>query len=468
MITAAREIAYRLDPVLWVREVLGVTPHAWQERFLRAPRGRCIAAKTARQVGKSTVAAWGMAHSALFAPGSLSVVASPTQTQSAEVVRKVREMLVKAGAELTTDNVHKIELANGSRVLALPGTDDSIRGLTVDAWIVVDEAARVDPAIMAALHPMRIQRPNARFVMLSTAWSRTDPFWSVWANDDPSWLRIPATVDVEPDLIKPHILAEFRARLSEDEFKREFLGTPAGSHVSPFTFALFERATQTPVHRHTWDTLAPVIIAHDVGRSRDRSTAVVGGTSLFTPGLLAFKQFEELPQGLFGSARAEALAQIDRLYDSRSLIIADISNDPTYAEILYERFGQRVIGLQITRHGDGLQVEHRPIKNGCIWVYTIGRTHLLDLLHREMDHDNVRILPGPESLRAYEQLMVLDVEVRESGRVYVCPPGQHDDLAISCAMVTWAALHPHLEVWKRALEPRRVIKRQSFNWGAFV
>ena len=104
--------------------------------------------------------------------------------------------------------------------------------------------------------------------------------------------------------------AEERARLSEDEFKKEFLGIPAGSHVSPFTFALFERATQTPVHRYTWDTLLPAIIAHDVGRSRDRSTAVVGGTSSFTPDLLALKQFEELPQGLFGSARAEALARL--------------------------------------------------------------------------------------------------------------------------------------------------------------
>ena len=61
MMTATREIAYRLDPVVWVREVLGVTPHAWQERFLRARRGQCIAALTARQVGKSTVAAWGTA-----------------------------------------------------------------------------------------------------------------------------------------------------------------------------------------------------------------------------------------------------------------------------------------------------------------------------------------------------------------------------------------------------------------------
>ena len=182
-----REIAYRIDPVLWMREVLDIVPHRWQEEFLRSPRGASVVVLTARQVGKTTAAAIGMAHSAIFMPGSLSVVACPTQNQSAEALRKVREMVLKASAELTTENVYKLELSNGSRVLALPGTEESIRGLTVDAWIVADEAARLDPAIMAALHPMRTQRPNARFVMLSTAWSRTDPFWIVWSNDDPSW-----------------------------------------------------------------------------------------------------------------------------------------------------------------------------------------------------------------------------------------------------------------------------------------
>jgi hypothetical protein len=32
-----------------------------------------------------------------------------------------------------SDNVYGLELTNGSRVLALPGSDDSIRGLTVTA-----------------------------------------------------------------------------------------------------------------------------------------------------------------------------------------------------------------------------------------------------------------------------------------------------------------------------------------------
>jgi hypothetical protein len=190
-----RELAYRIDPALWVREVLGVEPTKWQEEFLKAPRGASILALTARQCGKTTTAAWAIAHAALFLPGSLSVVACPAQRQSAEAVRRVREAIIKAGGKLVADNVYGLELTNGSRVLALPGSDDSIRGLTVDAWIVADEAARLSNDLIAALRPMRARRPEARFAMLSTAWSRTDPFWMAWASDDPSWIRLKATAD---------------------------------------------------------------------------------------------------------------------------------------------------------------------------------------------------------------------------------------------------------------------------------
>jgi hypothetical protein len=101
----------------------------------------------------------------------------------------------------------------------------------------------------------------------------------------------------------------------------------------------------------TWDCFKTLIIAHDVGRTRDRSTAVIGGLPAFDPNLIGIQEAHELPQGLYGSARASALAVIDRQYDSAGLIVADLSNDPTYAEVLYETFGRRVVGLQISRHG---------------------------------------------------------------------------------------------------------------------
>ena len=237
-----RETAYRIDPVLWVNEVLGLEPAAWQAEYLRAPLGASILTLTARQVGKTTTAAWAIAHYMLFTPGGLSVIACPAQRQSAEAVRRVRDRLIKVGAELKVDNVYGLELKNGSRVLALPGSDDSIRGLTVDGWIVADEAARLDNNLISALRPMRA-RTRARFAMLSTAWSRTDPFWTAWSDDDPSWLRLKATADV-PGLFAPAYLEQERRALGEHNFNREYLGIPIGATASPFGWDLYERATQ--------------------------------------------------------------------------------------------------------------------------------------------------------------------------------------------------------------------------------
>jgi hypothetical protein len=57
-----RELAYRLDPALWVKEVLAIEPADWQRQFLLAPRGASIIVLTARQVGKTTAAGWAIAH----------------------------------------------------------------------------------------------------------------------------------------------------------------------------------------------------------------------------------------------------------------------------------------------------------------------------------------------------------------------------------------------------------------------
>jgi hypothetical protein len=242
MSSLPREIAYRLDPVQWVRKVLEINPMPWQEQFLRSPEGASLIALTARQVGKTTTASWGIAHTMLFTPGSLSVIACPTQRQSAEAVRRVRDALHKAGAKLVIDNVYALELDNRSRVLALPGSDDSIRGLTVDGWIVADEAARLTEALIAALHPMRARCPQARFAMLSTAWSRTDPFWQIWSNEDADWIKLKATADNDGMPFTAEFLKGQRAILGEDSYKREYLGIPAGAHTSPFTWDLYERA----------------------------------------------------------------------------------------------------------------------------------------------------------------------------------------------------------------------------------
>jgi hypothetical protein len=221
----------------------------------------------------------------------------------------------------------------------------------------------------------------------------------------------------------------------------------------------------------TWLRFNPLIIAHDVGHTRDRSTAVIGGNSPVEPRRLGILDLQELPIGLYGRERARALAAVDRHYNHNGLIVADLSHDATYAEVLYETFGRRVIGIQISRSGDGMQATHWRVPDGFIPVYTVGRTHLIELYHAELQSRLVRIVDSPMAAKAYAQLEALEVEHRDSGTVYRCPNGQHDDLGISCAMLAWAARHPHRTSWCRTAQPVRPSYQPSMSaaiWRAWT
>ena len=169
-----------------------------------------------------------------------------------------------------------------------------------------------------------------------------------------------------------------------------------------------------------WPYLHPLLIAHDVGGSRDRSTAVVGGFCGYAPGILGIKEFNELPQGLYGSERASAVAQIDARYDRNGLIVADLSNDSSYGEQLVQTFGQRVIGVHIGRHGDGMQAERRRVGRGSILIYHVGRSHLLEALHSDLQASRICFADGPDARRAYAQLEALEPEMRGGGSCDVC------------------------------------------------
>lgn len=189
---AIRRVLRELRPDPWVEQVLQVTPDAWQRQLLRSNPGAQIICLTARQAGKTESASWLAAHTAIFRPG--------------------------------------------------------VRGLSVGGVIVADEAARLSPDLISALRPMRARHPEARFIMLSTAWSLADPFWLIWSGDDKSWLRIRATADAN-DRYSPKFLASELAALGKSAFDREYLGIPSGAGASPFSWELFDRVTATHTPR---------------------------------------------------------------------------------------------------------------------------------------------------------------------------------------------------------------------------
>ena len=203
--------------------------------------------------------------------------------------------------------------------------------------------------------------------------------------------------------------------------------------------------------------IRPQILVHDVGTTQDMSTAVVGGIGAFEPNPpIGVSHLEELPIGLRGTARATAVANVDKKYLSNNLIITDLSNDQSYAEQMSEMFGARVIGVSIGPAGDGNGFTRMPVPRGAMLKYSIGRTLLFDKLLSVMETGGLR-LPrvDPIANQAFGQLADLELQVTNSGnRIYACQPSKHDDLAISLALLVWAARHPHSGEWMKLARPR--------------
>ena len=149
----AADLAAALDPVLLARRV--IEPEGWQEDVLRCPDPR-VALCCARQSGKSTLAALIAVHQAVYVPGSLTLLLAPSLRQSTECFRKVLyayrrlQRPVPSEAETTL----RLELESGSRIVALPGNQQTTGGFSSVGLLIVDEAARLPDETYFAATPM--------------------------------------------------------------------------------------------------------------------------------------------------------------------------------------------------------------------------------------------------------------------------------------------------------------------------
>ncbi len=131
-----------------------------------------------RQLGKSTVVAAKAVHRAWTAPGATILVASPSERQSGEFVRKAAAFLQLLGVKRRGDgdNATSLALPNGSRIVGLPGTEGTVRGFSAVSMLLIDEAARVPDAVYHSLRPMRAVG-NGDLWLLSTPYGKRGFFY---------------------------------------------------------------------------------------------------------------------------------------------------------------------------------------------------------------------------------------------------------------------------------------------------
>ena len=220
----------RADPSLPFR-AMGWAPDPWQRAFLES-RARRESLLCSRQAGKSTATAARVIREALLTPRADCLVFCPTMRQSMEMLRKVREFYRALGSPVAEVSETKtaLELANGSRVISLPDSQEGVVGFSAPRLVVIDEGSRVCDELYKSVRPM-LATSNGALLTLSTPYGNQGWFFDIWdetaegrarrrkLNDQ--WHRTAVTADMVPR-ITPEFLADERVELGDRWFQQEY------------------------------------------------------------------------------------------------------------------------------------------------------------------------------------------------------------------------------------------------------
>ena len=223
----ATDLGAALDPVVLARR-MGIEPDPWQVAVLRST-ARQLHLNCSRQVGKSTITAILAAHTALYDPGSPTLILSPSLRQSSLLFAKVKATLRGLGSEfsdLMTDNALSVTLGNGSAIHSLPGKAGTVRGFSGVRLLIIDEAAYVADELYRAVRPM-LAVSGGRLVLLSSPFGRRGFFFEEAKRGGERWQHVEVDYRDCPRMDPDFIEEEKRALgiFFAQEYECQFLDT---------------------------------------------------------------------------------------------------------------------------------------------------------------------------------------------------------------------------------------------------
>ncbi len=239
------DLAMALDPVRMARAV-GLEPDPWQAGVLRGQAQRLLLL-CSRQAGKSTTAALLALHTAIYTPGTLVLLLSPSLRQSSELFRRVLSFYrqLEGAPECEAESTLRLELANGSRVVSLPGNEQTIRGFSGVSLLVIDEAARVPDDLYYAVRPM-LAVSRGRLVAMTTPFGKRGFFFREWTEGGEAWKRIRVVAEECPR-INAEFLAEERRALGDWWYRQEYQCEFVETQDQVFGYDLVMRAISSEV-----------------------------------------------------------------------------------------------------------------------------------------------------------------------------------------------------------------------------
>lgn len=220
----AAALAASTSPMLTAVELAeraGLTPDPWQVDALTSQSPRMLF-NCSRQSGKGSVSAILAVHQALTEPGSLVLLLSPTLRQSGELFKKciAAYRAVDRPVLPESETALSLTLQNGSRIVSLPGQEQTVRGYSGVALLIVDEASRVPDSLYFSVRPM-LAVSGGRLLALSTPWTTRGWWYEAWRSPEP-WERYEVPAPMCPR-IPASFLDEERRNMGAFWFDAEYM-----------------------------------------------------------------------------------------------------------------------------------------------------------------------------------------------------------------------------------------------------
>ncbi len=224
----------------------GLEPDAWQAELLQSDWQRALLL-CSRQAGKSTVTGALAAHTAQYTPESLTLLLSPGLRQSGELFRKVKDFYhaIPNAVAIKQESALQIELVNGSRLIALPGKEETIRGYSGVDLLIVDEASRVKDSLYYSVRPM-LAVSGGRLIALSTPFGKRGFFHQEWTEGSADWHRTKITA-LQVPRISAEFLEEERRALGQYWYLQEYMCEFMETTDQVFSYDLIQEAISSDV-----------------------------------------------------------------------------------------------------------------------------------------------------------------------------------------------------------------------------
>jgi hypothetical protein len=306
-----------------------------------------------------------------------------------------------------------VTLTNGSRIINLPCSAETIRGFSHVTDILLNESAwGPTEELLNSLFPMQSLVLDPVFVLSSTPSGQTGLFWECW--NSPAWTKLPVVPTSMNPYVPPGFLELQREAMSMDAYRSEYEAV----FVSAQSFFFDEELIRSCIEDYEpgeggRDESKRYVLGVDWGRTRDASVFSV----------LSVDEDEnmkvELVKGFTGTPFTVQQAYIQYLHGLYR-----------FGSIVSEYAGLG-IGPTESLEGAGLPVER--------FVPTVAeKLRAYDAVKLAMEQSRLKV-PASERTLILE-LRMLSFKVNPSGSISIHAPGaSHDDQATSLALAVFGA-----------------------------